>query len=130
LATEGYVRAGRANQLRNAAPAYPFWNKPRDLHVLGTEENSMAQAAWKRPGSPIGKIGPRKRNPIYKRRSREPWSDADLKQLKQLAKGNTPTGVMSIKLQRPPAAIRSKAQREGISLKPTNRSPYNRRKRR
>jgi hypothetical protein len=47
--------------------------------------------------------------------------------LRQLAKGNTPTGVMSIKLQRPIAAIRSKAQREGISLKPVNRSPYNRR---
>ncbi|MET4114146.1 hypothetical protein ABIB85_000561 [Bradyrhizobium sp. JR1.5] len=27
----------------------------------------------------------------------------------------------------PVAAIRSKAQREGISLKPVNRSPYNRR---
>ncbi|WP_239624086.1 hypothetical protein [Bradyrhizobium sp. I71] len=40
---------------------------------------------------------------------------------------NTPTGVMSIKLQRPVAAIRSKAQREGISLRPVNRSPYSRR---
>jgi hypothetical protein len=47
--------------------------------------------------------------------------------LKQLAKGNTPTGVMSVKLQRPIAAIRSKAQREGISLRPVNRSPHNRR---
>ena len=89
----------------------------------------MAQAAWKRPGSPIGKKGPRKSNPIYKRRTREPWSAADVRNLKQLAKGNTPTGVISLKLQRPPAAIRSKAQREGISLSPTNRSPYNRRKR-
>jgi hypothetical protein len=53
--------------------------------------------------------------------------EADVKMLKQLAKGNTPTGVMSVKLQRPVAAIRSKAQREGISLKPINRSPYNRR---
>jgi hypothetical protein len=88
----------------------------------------MEQPAWKRPGSPIGKTGPRKKNPSYKRRSREPWSSADLRKLRQLAKGNTPTGVMSIKLQRPPAAIRSKAQREGISLKPINRSPYNRRK--
>ncbi len=88
----------------------------------------MAKAAWKRPGSPIGKTGPRKKNPIYKRRSREPWSPADLKKLKELAKGNTPTGVMSIELQRPPAASRSKAQREGISLRPVNRSPYNRRK--
>jgi hypothetical protein len=73
----------------------------------------MARAAWKRPGSPIGKKGPRKANPSYKRRSRQPWSTADVRMLKQLAKGNTPTGVMSIKLQRPVAAIRSKAQREG-----------------
>lgn len=87
----------------------------------------MARASWKRPGSPIGKKGPRKANPSYKRRTREPCSSADVKMLKQLANGNTPTGVMSVKLQRPVAAIRSKAQREGISLKPINRSPYNRR---
>ena len=87
----------------------------------------MARPAWKRPGSPIGKKGPRKANPAYKRRSREPWTPADLRTLKQLAKDNTPTGVISLKLQRPPAAIRSKAQREGISLRPINRSPYNRR---
>jgi hypothetical protein len=87
----------------------------------------MARAGWKRPGSPIGKKGPRKANPSYKRRSRQPWSTTDVNKLKQLAKGNTPTGVMSIKLQRPVAAIRSKAQREGISLRPINRSPYNRR---
>jgi hypothetical protein len=88
----------------------------------------MARPSWKRPGSPIGKKGPRKSNPKYKRRSRQPWSDKEVKQLRQLAKGNTPTGVISLKLQRPPASISSKAQREGISLKPTNRSPYNRRK--
>jgi hypothetical protein len=89
----------------------------------------MAQAAWKRPGSPIGKAGPRKANPKYKRRSGQPWSPAELKQLRSLAKANTPTGVLSLKLQRPPAAIRSKAQRERISLRPTNQSPYNRQKR-
>jgi hypothetical protein len=88
----------------------------------------MAQPAWKRPGSPIGKTGPRKRNPIYKRRSGEPWTIEEERFLKQLAKANNPTGVISLKLQRPPAAIRSKAQREGISLRPANRSPYNRRK--
>lgn len=81
----------------------------------------MAKAAWKRPGSPIGRKGPRKANPAYKRRARQPWTPADVSKLKQLAKGN------SIKLQRPVAAIRSKAQREGISLRPVNRSPYNRR---
>ena len=88
----------------------------------------MAQAAWKRPGSPIGRTGPRKANPKYKRKLGEPWSDQDVTQLRNLAKGNTPTGVMSTKLQRPETAIRSKAQREGILLKPVNRSPYNRRK--
>ncbi|WP_247327307.1 MULTISPECIES: hypothetical protein [unclassified Bradyrhizobium] len=87
----------------------------------------MVRAGWKRPGSPIGKKSPRKANPSYKRRTREPWSSADVKMLKQLAKGNTPTGVMTVKLQRPVAAIRSKAHREGISLKPVNQSPYKRR---
>ena len=89
----------------------------------------MAQAARKRPGSPIGKKGPRKANPIYKRRLGKPWSKEDLRELKALAKENTPTGVLSVKLQRPETAIRAKAHREGISLRPTNRSPYNRRKR-
>jgi len=91
-------------------------------------EDIMAQPAWKRPGSPIGKTGPRKANPKYKQRSREPCTSDEVKNLKALAKQNTPTGVLSLKLRRPPAAIRSKAQREGISLKPVNRSPYNRRK--
>jgi hypothetical protein len=94
-----------------------------------TEVQLMAkQAAWKRPGSPIGKKGPRKANPKYKRRSRELWTSDDVRTLKALAKDNTPTGVISLKLQRPLAAIRSKAQREGISLSPANRSPYTRRK--
>ena len=61
----------------------------------------MAQAARKRPGSPIGKKGPRKANPIYKRRLGKPWSKEDLRELKALAKENTPTGVLSVKLQRP-----------------------------
>jgi hypothetical protein len=88
----------------------------------------MAQAAWKRPGSPIGRKGPRKANPQYTRKRGERWSAQDLRQLRALAKENTPTGVLSLKLQRPETAIRSKAQREGISLKPINRSPYSRRK--
>ena len=84
---------------------------------------------WKRPGSPIGRKGPRKAHARYKRKLREAWSVADVRMLRGLAKKNTPTGVISLKLERPQSAIRSKAQRERISLKPTNRSPYNRRKR-
>jgi hypothetical protein len=83
---------------------------------------------WKRAGSPIGRKGPRKANPKYKRKLGEPWTASDVRELRSLAKQNTPTGVLSLKLQRPESAIRSKAQREGISLKPTNRSPYTRRK--
>ncbi|WP_246801318.1 hypothetical protein [Bradyrhizobium genosp. L] len=71
--------------------------------------------------------GPRKANPKYKRHSRQPWTDKEVKQLRGLAKANTPTGVISLKMERPPASISGKAQREGISLKPINRSPYNRR---
>ena len=82
---------------------------------------------WKRPGSPIGRTGARKANPKYKRNMREPWSNDDVKELRQLARANTPTGVISLKLGRTPVAVRGKAQREGISLKPTNQSPYNRR---
>ncbi len=88
----------------------------------------MAKASWRRPGSPIGRKGPRKANPQYKRRSRQPWESSEVRELRALAKQNTPTGLISLKLERPPAAIRSKARREGISLRPTNRSPYNRRK--
>ena len=85
------------------------------------------KAAWKRPGAPIGRKGPRKAHPKYKRHEGQPWSREDVKELKQLARENTPTGVISLKLGRSPTAVRGKAQREGISLKPANRSPYSRR---
>ena len=84
--------------------------------------------SWKRPGSPIGRRGPRKANPKYKQRQREPWTAQEVASLKSMARKNVPTGVLSLKLRRPVGAIRSKAQREGISLRPVNRSPYNRRK--
>lgn len=85
--------------------------------------------SWKRPGSPIGRKGARKAHPKYKRNLGTSWSAADVRTLRQLAKGNTPTGVISFKLGRTPVAIRGKAQREGISLMPSNRSPYSRRRR-
>lgn len=54
------------------------------------------------------------------------WTPGDVAQLKQLAKENTPTRVMGLKLQRTPDAVAQKASAESISLKPTNQSPYNR----
>ena len=62
------------------------------------------------------------------RNTGKPWTKEDVKQLKQLAKENTPTRVISLKLGRTENSVRSKAQAEGVSLKPTNQSPYNRRK--
>jgi hypothetical protein len=52
------------------------------------------------------------------------WTPTQVQQLKALAKGNTPTRVIALKMSRTPAAIQSEASREGISLKPTNQSPY------
>ena len=45
-----------------------------------------------------------------------------------MAKGNTPTRVIGLKLGRPPGGVSAKAAEKKISLKPTNQSPYNRRK--
>jgi len=56
------------------------------------------------------------------------WSKGDVAALKRLAVQNTPTRVVALKLGRTPDAIYSKASDEGVSLKPTNQSPYNRRK--
>jgi hypothetical protein len=56
------------------------------------------------------------------------WTSSDVKGLSQLARENTPTRVIGLKLGRTPAAVQSKASEKGISLKPTNQSPYNRKK--
>lgn len=56
------------------------------------------------------------------------WTSEDVKQLKQLAKENTPTRVIGLKMGRTEDAVRAKAGESSVSLKPTNQSPYNRRK--
>lgn len=56
------------------------------------------------------------------------WSTDDVSQLKELAKQNTPTRVAGLKLGRTEEAVQAKASELGVSLKPTNQSPYNRRK--
>lgn len=58
------------------------------------------------------------------RGKRRAWTAEQVQQLRELADGNTPVGVMSIKVGRSQDAIRSKARAEGISLAPPNRSPY------
>ena len=56
------------------------------------------------------------------------WKPAEVKQLDKLAKGNTPTRVIGLKLGRTPASVYTKASQEDISLAPTNQKPYNRKK--
>lgn len=52
------------------------------------------------------------------------WSNSDNNQLKQLASGNTPTRVIGLKMGRTPGAVQGHASDIGLSLKPTNQSPY------
>ena len=54
------------------------------------------------------------------------WTADDVATLRQLAEGNTPTRVL--KLGRTADAVYSKADDLGLSLRPTNQRPYNRRK--
>lgn len=52
------------------------------------------------------------------------WTHNDDQQLRQLASGNTPTRVIGLKIGRTPDAVQSHASGLGVSLKPTNQSPY------
>jgi len=56
------------------------------------------------------------------------WTPSDKQQLRDLARGNTPTRVIGLKLGRTPEAVQSQASRQGTSLKPANQSPYGRKK--
>jgi predicted alpha/beta hydrolase len=84
------------------------------------------RASWKRAGSPISRKDSRKAHPRT-RNNYNRWSASDVRALRQLAKQNTPMRVIGQKLGRTPISIRGKAQREGISLRPTNQASYSRR---
>ncbi len=64
----------------------------------------------------------------YIRNTGKPWTPAEQKQLRILSNDNTPTRVIGFKLGRPVGGVRGKASELGISLRPTNQSPYNRKK--
>jgi len=63
------------------------------------------------------------------RNAGKPWTSQDVRELTELTKHNTPTRVIGLKLGRTEAAIYGKASEEGISLAPTNQSPYGTKKR-
>ena len=58
----------------------------------------------------------------------KPVTRAVVKQVRQLANQNTPTRVIGLKTGRTPNSVYKIASDNNISLKPTNQSPYNRRK--
>ena len=64
----------------------------------------------------------------YNRNSGKRWKTSEVAILRKLVTQNTPTRIISLKLGRTPAAVTATASRKGISLKPRNQSPYNRRK--
>lgn len=63
----------------------------------------------------------------YLRNSGKTITANDIRQIKTLAKGNTPTRVIGLEIGRSENAIRNIASKNSISLRPTNQSPYNRR---
>jgi hypothetical protein len=64
--------------------------------------------------------------PHYIRNTGKEWTAKDVQQLKHLAKQDTPTPVIGLKLGRTPAAVYTKASQEGISLMPPN--PHHRKR--
>lgn len=62
------------------------------------------------------------------RNSGKAWTPAQKAAIRKLAKQNTPTRVIGLKLGRTPGSVQAQASRQGTSLRPTNQSPYNRRK--
>jgi hypothetical protein len=63
--------------------------------------------------------------PKYIARSGKPWTGQEVATLRKEG-GRVPTRVIALKHQRPEDGIRAKAQEIGLSLRPTNRSPYSR----
>jgi hypothetical protein len=63
---------------------------------------------------------------LSNRNAGKQWTPQEVSQLRQMAKQNTPTRVIALKIGHPEAGVRSKAADKHISLKSTNQSPYNR----
>ena len=62
------------------------------------------------------------------RNAGKPWTPTDVSKLRELARHNTPTRVIGLKLGRPVDGVYAKASEKHILLKPTNQAPYSRQK--
>jgi hypothetical protein len=63
------------------------------------------------------------------RNTGKPWKPSDKQSLRELARGNTPTRIIGLKLGRTEDGVRFQAAKQGTSLKPTNQSPHGTKKR-
>jgi hypothetical protein len=54
-----------------------------------------------------------------------PWTALDDAMLRKLARENTPTRIIAMKLGRTAFAIYARARLLGLSLRPVNQSPFN-----
>lgn len=64
----------------------------------------------------------------YLRNSGRRWSGRDVHELRPLARANTPTRVIGLKLGRPVSGVYAKAADRRISLKPVNQARRGRRR--
>jgi hypothetical protein len=64
--------------------------------------------------------------PNYIRNKGKAWTEVQVKQLKEMAKEDTPTPVIGLKLGRTVNSVYTKASQEGISLMPPN--PHHKKK--
>jgi hypothetical protein len=62
--------------------------------------------------------------PKYTRNTRQPITPAVVRQVRQLARENTPTRVIGLLTGRTENSVRNIASSNNISLRPTNQSPY------
>lgn len=58
----------------------------------------------------------------------QPWTGKDIAALGKLARQNTPTRVIGLKLGRTEDAVYAKASELGVSLKPNNQAPFGRKR--
>jgi hypothetical protein len=52
------------------------------------------------------------------------WTDDEVRELRELAEGHAPIGLISVRLRRSEGAVRAKAEAEGIALPPAKRPQY------
>lgn len=78
------------------------------------------KAAKKTTKAASKKTGSKKKS---SRAASQPWSDKEVERLKKLITQNTPTPLIASKLKRSLVSVRGYVQRNGLSLRPVNRSP-------